>query len=102
MTIIGWLQFALLFIAVFVCVKPLGIYLHRVFEGERTFLDPLLKPVERATYAVCRVDDSREMRWTTYAFAFFAFQFVGFAWLYLVLLTQQWLPFNPQHFPNRS
>ncbi|HEY1727176.1 MAG TPA: potassium-transporting ATPase subunit KdpA [Candidatus Baltobacteraceae bacterium] len=102
MSIIGWLQFALLFIAVLICVKPVGIYLYRVFEGERTFLSPVLEPIERATYAACRVDYSREMRWTTYAFAFFAFQLVGFAWLYAILLTQQWLPFNPQHFSNLS
>jgi len=102
MTIIGWLQFALLFVAVLICVKPVGIYLYRVFEGERTFMSPVLLPVERATYAICRVDYSREMRWTTYAFAFFAFQLTGFAWLYGILLTQQWLPFNPQHFPNLS
>ncbi len=102
MTIIGWLQFALLFIAVLVCVKPMGIYLHRVFEGETTFLSPVLVPVERAIYAICRVNPAQEMGWITYAFAFFAFQLVGFAWLYAVLLTQQWLPFNPQHFPNLS
>ncbi|MGA3036951.1 MAG: potassium-transporting ATPase subunit KdpA [Vulcanimicrobiaceae bacterium] len=102
MTITGWLQFALLFIAVLVCVKPMGIYLYRVFEGERTFLSPVLQPVERAIYAVCRVEPSQEMGWITYAFAFFAFQLVGFAWLYAVLLTQQWLPFNPQHFSNLS
>ena len=100
MTIVGWLQFALLFFAVLICVKPLGIYLYRIFEGERTFLSPILVPVERAIYSVCRVDPSQEMSWVTYAFAFFAFQLVGFAWLYALLLTQQWLPFNPQHFPN--
>jgi K+-transporting ATPase ATPase A chain len=102
MTITGWLQFALLFIAVLICVKPVGIYLYRVFEGERTFLSPVLQPVERAIYAICRIVPSQEMGWTTYAFAFFAFQLVGFAWLYAVLLTQQWLPFNPQHFANLS
>jgi len=102
MTIVGWMQFALLFAAVLVCVKPLGIYLHRVFEGERTFLSPVMLPLERATYAICRVDATREMSWVTYAFAFFAFQLMATAWLYLILLFQDRLPFNPQHFPGLS
>ncbi|MBV8424325.1 MAG: potassium-transporting ATPase subunit KdpA [Candidatus Eremiobacteraeota bacterium] len=101
MTVVGWLQFALLFAAVLVCVKPLGIYLYRVFEGERTFLSPVMGPVERATYAVCRANIT-EMSWGTYAFAFFAFQLVATAWLYLILLFQDHLPFNPQHFAGLS
>ena len=100
MTLVGWLQFALLFVAVLICVKPIGSYMARLFEGERTFLSPILGPVERATYAICRIDPNQEMSWVTYAFAFLAFQLIAFLWLYVVLLTQQWLPLNPQHFSN--
>ena len=101
MTLIGWLQAALVFGLVCVCIVPLGAYMYRVFEGERTWLTPLLAPVERVLYAVCRIDAEREMPWKTYAFAFMAFHVVGFAWLYFLLaFGQQYLPLNPQHFPN--
>jgi K+-transporting ATPase ATPase A chain len=73
-------------------MAPLGIYMYRVFEGERTFLAPVLAPVERAVYAFCRIDSDREMSWKTYAFAFMAFHVIGFAWLYGLLLAQGSLP----------
>src|SRR5579875_299304 len=100
MTIIGWAQAAFVFGLACVCMVPLGIYMYRVFEGERTFLTPVLAPIELATYAVCRINPDREMSWKTYAFAFMAFHVVGFAWLYGLLLAQGRLPLNPQHFPG--
>ena len=78
-------------------------YMYRVFEGERTWLSPVFVPVEKAVYAICRIDPDREMSWKTYAFAFMAFHVIGFAWLYFLLaFGQQYLPLNPQHFPNMA
>ena len=72
----------------------------RVFNGEKTFLDPLLRPVERLVYRLTGVDEKREMRWTEYAVAMLLFSGVSMAVLYLIERTQKWLPFNPQNFPN--
>ncbi len=102
MTLIGWLQVVALFALVLVCVKPLGSFMARVFEGQHTFLTPVLGPVEKAIYRVCRIDPNAEMTWYTYLFAALAFTFVGFAYLYILLRTQQWLPFNPQGFGPMS
>jgi len=100
MTIVGWLQATLFFVAVLACVRPLGAFMHRVFAGERVFLSPVLAPVESAIYRVCRIDPAREMGWRTYALAMLGFSVVGFAYLYVLLRTQAWLPLNPQHFGN--
>jgi K+-transporting ATPase ATPase A chain len=98
MTAIGWVQIAVLFALVLICVKPLGLFMGRVFSGERTFLTPVFAPVENAIYRLCRIDPNAEMTWYTYLFAVLAFTFVGFAYLYVLLRTQQWLPLNPQGF----
>src|SRR5579883_741074 len=102
MTAAGWAQAVLLFLLVLAAVKPLGTYMARVFEGERTWLSPLLGPVERLTYRLCGIDEREEMAWYTYMFAVLAFSAVGLAFLYVLLRTQQWLPLNPQHFPNMA
>ncbi|MGD0967290.1 MAG: potassium-transporting ATPase subunit KdpA [Candidatus Aquilonibacter sp.] len=98
MTAIGWVQVAVLFALVLICVKPLGLFMGRVFAGERTFLTPVLGPVENTIYRLCRIDPNAEMTWYAYLFAVLAFTFVGFAYLYILLRTQQWLPLNPQGF----
>ncbi len=100
MTITGWLQAALVFALVCACVKPLGIYMARLFEGERVVLSPLLAPVERGLYRLCRIDPARESSWKGYAFAVVAFSLVGLAYLYVLLRTQAYLPLNPQGFGN--
>jgi len=100
MTLTGWLQALLVFAVVALLVRPLGTYLYYVFEGERTWLSPVAVPIERLLYRSCGIDASTEMSWRGYAFAVLAFSFVGFLYLYVLLLTQQWLPLNPQHFPN--
>ena len=100
MNIAGWLQFAAFFLIVLIVTKPLGTYMARVFEGERTWLSPVLGPLERAIYRLCGVNPAAEMTWYVYAFAMLAFSVVGLVWLYLLLRTQQWLPFNPAHIPN--
>ena len=91
------LQLAVFIAVLTLTVKPVGTYMAHVFQGERTFADPALKPIERLIYRVTGVDPNQEMRWTTYAFAFLAFNFVSFAALYLTLRLQGFLPFNPLH-----
>ncbi len=100
MTLVGWLQAAVVFGLVCALVKPVGAYMARVFEGERVFLTPVLRPVERAIYRVGRVDPAREMGWQAYAFAVIAFSLVSFAYLYALLRLQAFLPLNPQGFGN--
>lgn len=100
MTINGWLQAGIFFALIFALTKPLGAYMARVFSGERTFLSPALVPVENAFYRVCRVNTAREMDATGYLLSLFAFSAVGLVWLYVVLRTQKFLPFNPQGFGN--
>jgi potassium-transporting ATPase potassium-binding subunit len=100
MTLIGWLQAAVIFAIVCALVRPAGAYMARVFEGERVWLTPALAPVERAIYRVCRVDASREMGWKAYAFAVLAFCLVSFVYLYALLRLQAFLPLNPQGFGN--
>ena len=98
MTAIGWLQIAILFALVIACVKPLGTYMARVFQGERTSLAVALGPVERAFYRVAGVDPAKEQGWFTYTIAMIVFNAAGFLLLYLILRLQGFLPLNPQGF----
>ena len=98
MTINGWLQIFVFLGLVFAVTKPLGIFMTRVFSGERTFLDPVLRPIERVLYRVTGVDETHEMRWTEYATAMLLFSAVSMLVLYLIQRLQGALPFNPQHF----
>jgi K+-transporting ATPase ATPase A chain len=100
LNITGWLQAGIYFALILVLTKPMGVYMARVFSGERNFFSPVLVPVENAFYRVCRIDPKREMTATGYLLALFAFSFVGLAYLYLVMRTQKFLPFNPQGFDN--
>jgi len=96
MTASGWLQIGTVFLVVLAVTKPIGLYLARVFERRRTWLDPLLGPVERAIYRIAGVEADREMRWTEYAAAVLALSAVSIAVLYAHLRLQAWLPLNPQ------
>src|SRR6202158_547904 len=100
MTANGWFQIGFFLLVIFLITKPLGVFLARVFSGERTFLDPLLRPIEKLVYRLTGVDEKREMRWTEYAVAMLLFSGVSMTLLYLIERTQKWLPFNPQKFPN--
>jgi potassium-transporting ATPase potassium-binding subunit len=102
MTLVGWLQVLFLFGTVLVCVKPLGLFMARVFNGQRTFLSPVLAPVETAIYRVCRIDPNAEMTWYTYLFAMLAFSLFSLFYLYILLRVQQWLPLNPPKFGAMS
>ena len=96
MTINGWVQIAIYFGLILVCVKPLGSYMAKVFEGERTFLSPMLRPVERVIYRICAVDQREEQHWVTYTLAMLSFSIAGFVSLYALQRLQGLLPFNPQ------
>ncbi|WP_105384055.1 potassium-transporting ATPase subunit KdpA [Neorhizobium alkalisoli] len=102
MTIIGWLQISLLFLAVLVVIKPLGLYMAGVFAGERTLLSPLLAPIERGFYRLAGVDRTREQGWLGYTLAMLALSLAGFILLYGILRLQAYLPLNPQGFANVS
>src|SRR5947199_1428277 len=96
MTISGWVQIALFGVIVILITRPLGGYMTRVFAGEGTFLTPVLRPVERAIYWCCGVDEREEQHWLTYAVAVLFFSVVGFLSLYALQRLQWYLPFNPQ------
>ena len=96
MTISGWVQIALFSVIVILITRPLGGYMTRVFAGERTFLSPVLRPVERAVYWCCGVDEKEEQHWLTYAVAMLFFSIAGFVTLYALQRLQWYLPFNPQ------
>jgi K+-transporting ATPase ATPase A chain len=100
MTANGWFQIGFFLMVIFLVTKPIGVFMARVFNREKTFLDPILRPVERLVYRLTGVDEKREMRWTEYAVAMLLFSGVSMTLLYLIERTQKWLPFNPQKFPN--
>jgi len=96
MTAIGWVQIAL-FCAVIVALTPVaGAYMTAVFEGRRTWLSPVVRPVERAVYWLGGVDETREQHWLTYTVAMLLFHVGGALLIYLLMRLQQFLPFNPQ------
>ena len=96
MTANGWFQIFLFFGLVLLVTKPIGIFMTRVFNRERTFMDPLLRPIERLLYRVTAVDEVHEMRWTEYAISMLLFSLVSMIVLYLMERLQGYLPFNPQ------
>ncbi|MDB5599539.1 MAG: potassium-transporting ATPase subunit KdpA, partial [Xanthobacteraceae bacterium] len=98
MTTIGWLQIALLFALVLVCVKPLGLFMADVFSDRRTFLTPVIAPVERGFYRLAGVDPAKEHGWLGYTLAMLVFNAAGFAFLYALMRLQAVLPLNPQGF----
>jgi K+-transporting ATPase ATPase A chain len=95
MTAIGWIQIILYCVVIVALVKPLGWYMTRVFNGERTFLSPILRPVEAGLYWVGGVDEKREQHWLTYTVAMLLFHVGGFLIIYAVMRLQAVLPFNP-------
>jgi len=100
MTANGWFQIGLYVLVLFLITKPIGVFLARVFEREKTVLDPLLRPVERLIYRLCGVDQNREMRWTEYGTTMLVFSTVSLILLYLIERLQYWLPWNPQTLAN--
>jgi K+-transporting ATPase ATPase A chain len=96
MTANGWLQIFVFLLAILLLTKPLGVYMTRVFDRKRTFLDPVLRPIERLLYKLAGVNETHEMRWTEYAFAMLCFSVIPMLVLYAMERLQQWLPWNPQ------
>ena len=99
MTIIGILQGLILFATILALTKPLGAYLAHVFSRERTFLDPILSPIERFIYRIIRVNTSEEMPWQRYALSLIFFSLAGSLLLYGIMRLQHLLPWNPMGFP---
>jgi K+-transporting ATPase ATPase A chain len=100
MTLNGWLQIVVFFALVLALTKPLGVFMAHVFNREKTFLDPLLRPIESLIYKLSGVDEKREMRWTEYAVTMLLFSGVSMVVLYAIQRLQGHLPFNPQHLPG--
>jgi potassium-transporting ATPase potassium-binding subunit len=96
----GWFQIGLFLLVIFLITKPLGVFLARVFSGQRTFLDPVLRPIEKLIYRLTGINEKHEMRWTEYAIAMLLFSGVSMAVLYLIERTQKFFPLNPQKFAN--
>jgi potassium-transporting ATPase potassium-binding subunit len=95
MTAIGWAQILILCVIIVAITPALGAYMTRVFNGERTFLSPILRPVEVAIYKISGVDERQEQHAVTYTVGMLLFHVGGFLILYLLMRVQQWLPFNP-------
>src|ERR1700680_848338 len=102
MTSAGVLQILLFFALILVCVKPLGAFMAKVFEGQRTFLHPILRWLEVLTYKAAGIREDVEQRWTQYTASLLSFSVFGFLLVYLLQRAQAYLPFNPQNFgtPN--
>ncbi|AXC15174.1 Potassium-transporting ATPase A chain [Acidisarcina polymorpha] len=100
MTWNGWLQFAVFFGVVLALMRPLGIYIAKVLEGQKTFLDPVLRPIEKLVYRVSGVDAKEEMNWRQYSVAMLLFSFVSLFLTYLIERAQHFLPWNPQGLPG--
>jgi K+-transporting ATPase ATPase A chain len=97
MTANGWLQFVVFFAVLLLLMRPLGLYIARVLEGEKTFLDPLLRPIERLIYRASGIEANQEMSWQQYAVAMLIFSFVSLLLTYVIERAQGLLPWNPQH-----
>jgi potassium-transporting ATPase potassium-binding subunit len=96
MTVNGWIQVALYCVLLVLLAKPLGGYMTRIFNGERTMLSPVLRPVEAGLYRICGVQEKEEQHWTIYLVAVLLFSVVGFVSLYALQRLQGVLPFNPE------
>ena len=98
MTLAGWAEIALILLLVLAAAWPLGLFMARVFNGERTFLSPVLGPVERGFYGAAGVDPAKEQGWLAYTLAMLALNGIGFLFLYFLQRAQGFLPLNPQGF----
>ncbi len=100
MTANGWFQIGLFLLVIFAITKPLGVFMVRVFNREKTFLDFALRPIELLIYRLTGVREEHEMAWTEYTSAMLLFSGASMVLLYLIERIQKWLPFNPQKLPN--
>ena len=100
MTFAGWLQIAIIFLIVIALIKPLGLFMSGVFQGKRTLLSPVLRPVEIGFYKLAGIKEDSEQSWLSYTMAMLVFSLLGFLSLYAILRLQAYLPLNPQGFDN--
>jgi potassium-transporting ATPase potassium-binding subunit len=100
MTANGWFQIFFFLFVIFLVTKPLGVFMARVFTREKTFLDPVLRPVEKLIYRLIRIDENHEMRWTEYTISMLLFSGGSMLLLYFIERAQRFLPYNPQKFAN--
>ena len=98
MNIFSWLQLIFYMVVLIALAKPLGAFMARIYQGERTFLDPLLWPVEKLIYRLCGVDPDEEMNCKVYAFVMLLFNGLGLLVVYALQRIQGFLPLNPQGF----
>jgi K+-transporting ATPase ATPase A chain len=96
MTLTGWLQIIIYFVVLILLVKPVGLYMARVYQGERTFLSPVIAPLERVIYRLAGINPGDEMNWKVYTLTMLLFNLLGFLFLYLLQRIQGFLPLNPQ------
>jgi K+-transporting ATPase ATPase A chain len=96
MTVFGWLQIIVYLVILALLVKPLGLFMAKVYQGERTFLSPVVAPLERLAYRLSGVDPTAEMSWKIYAAAVLIFNLIGFLFVYFLQRVQGFLPLNPQ------
>ena len=100
MTANGIFQILLFTAVVLALAKPMGVFMAKVFTGERTWLHRILRPVETAIYKLCGIDETAEQHWTRYAGSLLLFSLVSMLFTYLILRLQQWFPLNPQGLGN--
>src|SRR5579872_5706884 len=98
MTSLGVLQIVVFFGLILALTKPVGLYMARVFQGDRTFLHPIVRPLERLVYTLCGIREDDEQKWTQYAASLLSFSFFGFLFTYALIRLQGLLPLNPQGF----
>lgn len=102
MNIYSFIQYTLFIAMLFLITKPLGLYIARVFGRQKTFLDPVIKPVEKFIYQICRVDQNEDNSWAQYAVNILLFSLIGIVFIYFLLRMQAFLPLNPQHLSSVS
>jgi potassium-transporting ATPase potassium-binding subunit len=100
MTANGWFQIIFFLLVILTITKPLGVFMARVFNREKTFLDFALRPIERFTYRICGIREEQEMHWVEYGTAMLLFSGVSMLLLFVIERAQQWLGFNPQKLAN--
>jgi K+-transporting ATPase ATPase A chain len=98
MTPNGILNIVIYSVLILLVTKPLGVFMTKLFAGEQTFLHPVLRPLEKLTYRLCRIHENSEQRWTQYAASLIAFSLMSFIFAYLIQRLQQFLPLNTMHF----
>src|SRR5260370_8195823 len=96
MTANGWFQVAFFLLLILAVTKPMGVFMARVFNREKTFMDPVLRPLERLLYRVTGVDENHEMRWTEYSVSLLLFSVFSMLLLYVLYRVQGFWPFNPR------